>query len=145
VSLAVSSEDTLWSEGAQLLGSQSTVTKNADDDAVSLGLGSGLEFVDLMAVEDIEDPSGKLGQWRTRNLAFAFVFAPLEESPNPSGVGVNRCLCQRSPVFATGFQEMDGKGVNAPLIELGQLGYAVLVAPRQEDVPQWITVAAVDG
>ena len=74
----------------QLIGSNASVSQQANDNLVSLETRDPLQFVYLVAAEHVQHPSWKLGRLRTYVPDLALATAPAEEQVDVADVGVDR-------------------------------------------------------
>jgi hypothetical protein len=73
----------------QLIGSNASVSQQANDDLVSLETRDSLQFVYFIAAEHIQYPPWKLGRLRTDVADLALATAPAEEQIDVADVGVH--------------------------------------------------------
>jgi hypothetical protein len=74
----------------QLIGSNASVSQQANDDFVSLETRDCLQFVYLIAAEHVQYAPWKLGGLRTHVADLALATAPAEEQVDVADVGVDR-------------------------------------------------------
>jgi hypothetical protein len=74
----------------QLIGSNASVSQQANDNLVSLETRDPLQFVYLMAAKHIQYPPRKLGRLRTHVADLPLATAPAEEQVDVAHVGVDR-------------------------------------------------------
>ena len=73
----------------QLIGSNASVSQQANDDLVSLETRDPFQFVYFIAAEHIKYPPWKLGRLRTHVADLALATAPAEEQIDVAHVGVH--------------------------------------------------------